>query len=65
MEMYVHDTLVQLRGNQKDFNSQIHHRLSKFKVPVVVNLKHFFLIFWALYHLLIDPETIGVNSIII
>ena len=33
---------VQLRGNQKDFNFQLHHRLSKFEVPVVVNLKHNF-----------------------
>ena len=30
-------THVQLRGNQKDFNLQLHHRLSKFEVPVVVN----------------------------
>ena len=37
--------LVQLRGNQKDFNFQLHHHLSKFEVPVVVNLKHIFEIF--------------------
>ena len=55
MEMYVHDTLVQLRGNQKDINSQIHHRLSKFKVPVVVNLKHTFELL-GLYN-----TSIGVN----
>ena len=36
---------VQLRGNQKDFNFQLHHRLSKFEVPVVVNLKHIFELF--------------------
>ena len=35
----------QLRGNQKDFNFQLHHRLSKFEVPVVVNLKHIFELF--------------------
>ena len=33
---------VQLRRNQEDFNFQLHHRLSKFEVPVVVNLKHIF-----------------------
>ena len=27
--------LVQQRGNWKDLNFQIHHRLSKFEVPVV------------------------------
>ena len=32
--------LIQLRGNWKNFNFQLHHRLSKFEVPVVVNLKH-------------------------
>ena len=26
---------IQLRGNQKDFNFQLHHRFSKFEVPVV------------------------------
>ena len=52
---------VQLRENYKDFNFQLHHRLSKFEVPLVVNLKHVFLIFGALYHLLFDPETIEVN----
>ena len=36
---------IQLRGNQKDFNFQLHHRLSKFEVPVVVNLKHIFELF--------------------
>ena len=36
---------VQLRGNQKDFNFQLHHRLSKFEGPVVVNLKHIFELF--------------------
>ena len=36
---------LQLRGNQKDFNFQLHHRLSKFEVPVVVNLKHIFELF--------------------
>ena len=35
---------------------QLHHRLSKFEVPVVVNLT-----FWDLYHLLFDLETIEVN----
>ena len=34
--------MLQLRGNQKDVNFQLHHRLSKFEVPVVVNLKHIF-----------------------
>ena len=38
-------TIVQLRGNQKDFHFQLHHRLSKFEVPVVVNLKHIFELF--------------------
>ena len=36
---------VQLRGNKKDFNFQLHHRLSKFEVPVIVNLKHIFDLF--------------------
>ena len=36
---------LQLRGNQKDFKYQLHHRLSKFEVPVVVNLKHIFELF--------------------
>ena len=36
---------IQLRGNQKDVNFQLHHRLSKFEVPVVVNLKHTFELF--------------------
>ena len=36
---------VQLRGNQKDVNFQLHHHLSKFEVPVVVNLKHIFELF--------------------
>ena len=36
---------VQLRGNQKDVTFQLHHRLSKFEVPVVVNLKHIFELF--------------------
>ena len=36
---------LQLRRNQKDFNFQLHHRLSKFEVPVVVNLKHIFELF--------------------
>ena len=36
---------IQLRGNQKDFNFQLHHRMSKFEVPVVVNLKHIFELF--------------------
>ena len=36
---------VQLRGNQIDFNFQLLHRLSKFEVPVVVNLKHIFELF--------------------
>ena len=36
---------LQLRGNQKDFNFQLHHHLSKFEVPVVVNLKHIFELF--------------------
>ena len=38
-------TEIQLRGNQKDFNFQLHHRLSKFEVPVVVNLQHIFELF--------------------
>ena len=46
---------------KKDFNFQLHHRLSKFEVPVVVNLKHTFELFSALYHLVLDLETIGVN----
>ena len=29
----------------KDFNFQLHYRLSKFEVPVVVNLKHIFELF--------------------
>ena len=37
---------------------QLHHRLSKFDRPLVVNLKH---IFELLYKLLFDLETIGVN----
>ena len=40
---------------------RLHHRFSKFEVPVVVNLKHIFELFWALYHLIFDLETIGVN----
>ena len=36
---------VQLRGNSKDINFQLHHRLSKFEVPAVVNLKHIFELF--------------------
>ena len=36
---------LQLRGNQKDFNFQLHHRLSKFAVPLVVNLEHNFELF--------------------
>ena len=34
-----------LTGNKKDVNFQIHHHLSKFEVPVVVNLKHIFELF--------------------
>jgi hypothetical protein len=42
------------------------HHLSKFELPVVVNLKQFyFLFFWCLYHLLFDLETIGIGYIII
>ena len=37
--------LLQLRENQKDFNFQLHHRLSKLEVHVVVNLKHIFELF--------------------
>ena len=37
--------LVLLRGNQKDLNFQLHHRFSKFEVPVDVNLKHIFELF--------------------
>ena len=48
-------------AKRKLFNLQLHHRMSKFEVPVVVNLKHIFLTFWALYHLLFDLETIEVN----
>jgi hypothetical protein len=40
---------------------QPHHRFSKFEVPVVVNLKHIFELFWALNHLLFYLETIGFN----
>ena len=36
---------VQLRGNWKDFNFQLHLRFSKFEVPVAVNLKHIFELF--------------------
>ena len=36
---------LQLKENQKDFDVQIHHRFSKFEVPVVVNLKHIFELF--------------------
>ena len=50
-----------ITAERKDFNFQLRHRLSKFEVPVVVNLKHIFELFWALYHLLFDLETIGVN----
>ena len=39
---------VQLRGNLKDFNFQLHLRFSKFEVPVVMNLKHIFE-FFGLY----------------
>ena len=42
---YLKDILIQPRGNQKDFNFQLHHRQSKFEVPVVVNLKHIFELF--------------------
>ena len=37
--------VIQLRGNYKDFNFQLHHRLSKFEVPVVVDLNHIFELF--------------------
>ena len=37
--------MIQLRGNQKDVNYQLHHPLSKFELPVVVNLKHVFELF--------------------
>ena len=37
------------------------HRFSKLKLSVVVNLKHFCFVFWCLYHLLYDQETIGVS----
>ena len=36
---------IQLRGNQKDVNFQLQHRLSKSEVPVVANLKHIFELF--------------------
>ena len=36
---------IQLRGNQKDLNFQLHCRLSKFEVPAMVNLKHIFELF--------------------
>ena len=42
MENMDKDLTVHLRENKKDFNFQLHHRLSKFEVPVVVNLKHIF-----------------------
>ena len=32
-------------ANKKDFNFQLHHRLSKFEVPAVVNLNHIFELF--------------------
>ena len=38
--------ILQLRGNLNDFNFQLHHRLLKFEVPLVVNLKHNFELFW-------------------
>ena len=53
--------VIQVRGNWKDIIFQLHHRLSKFEVPVLVNLKHIFELFGALYHLLFDLESIGVN----
>ena len=37
--------ILQLRGNQKDFNFKLHHHLSKFEVAVIVNLKHIFELF--------------------
>ena len=40
---------------------QLHHHLSKFEVPVVVNLKLTFEFFLALYRFLFDLKTIGVN----
>ena len=49
--VFTYDMPIQLRGNQKDFNFQLHHRLSKFEVPVVVNLKHIFELF-GLYFLI-------------
>ena len=45
VEIFSLEQAVQLRGNQKDFNFQLHHCLSKFEVPVVVNLKHIFEVF--------------------
>ena len=45
INIVVKDQHLQLRGNQKDFNFQLHHRFSKFEVPVVVNLKHIFELF--------------------
>ena len=36
---------LELKGNQKALYFQLHHRLSKFEVPVFVNLKHIFEIF--------------------
>ena len=54
-------TYLQLKRNKKDFDFQLHHRLSKSEVPVVVNLKAYFWIFWALYHFIFDLDTIRVN----
>ena len=41
----IKEYILQLRGNWKDINFQLHHRLSTFEVPVVVNLKHIFELF--------------------
>ena len=59
------------RSKEKDFNFQLHHRLSKFEVPVVVNSKAYFSTVYigfiqggavlGLYHLLFDLENIRVN----
>ena len=38
-------TYLQLKRNKKDFDFQLHHRLSKFEVTAVVNLKHIFQLF--------------------
>ena len=59
--------VIQLRGNQKDFNFQLHHRLSKFEVPVVVNLNQIFELLglyttWFLFQKLLELIRLSSNG---